>query len=75
MKLRYKISIWVVLALAGSLLCGGSVWLGWQGLYRKIPHSITPYHRFGYRSVHSDLCPRYGCTLYSCLMYMNLIGM
>lgn len=29
MKLRYKISIWVVLALAGSLLCGGSVWL-WQ---------------------------------------------
>ena len=27
MKLRYKISIWVVLALAGSLLCGGSVWL------------------------------------------------
>ena len=27
MKLRYKISIWVVLALAGSLLCGGSIWL------------------------------------------------
>ena len=27
MKLRYKISIWVALALAGSLLCGGSVWL------------------------------------------------
>ena len=27
MKLRYKISIWAVLALAGSLLCGGSVWL------------------------------------------------
>lgn len=27
MKLRYKISIWVVLALAGSLFCGGSVWL------------------------------------------------
>lgn len=30
MKLRYKISIWVALALAGSLLCGGSVWL-WLG--------------------------------------------
>ena len=27
MKLRYKISIWVALALAGSLLWGGSVWL------------------------------------------------
>ncbi len=27
MKLRYKISIWVALALAGSLLWGGSIWL------------------------------------------------
>lgn len=27
MKLRYKISIWLALALAGSLLWGGSVWL------------------------------------------------
>ena len=35
MKLRYKISIWVVLALAGSLLCGGSVWLGWQGYVQE----------------------------------------
>ena len=32
MKLRYKISIWVVLALAGSLLCGGSVWLWLTGI-------------------------------------------
>ena len=32
MKLRYKISIWVVLALAGSLLCGGSVWLWLAGI-------------------------------------------
>ena len=32
MKLRYKISIWVVLALAGSLLWGGSVWLWLAGL-------------------------------------------
>ena len=32
MKLRYKISIWVVLALAGSLLCGGSVWLWLVGI-------------------------------------------
>lgn len=31
MKLRYKISIWVALALAGSLLWGGSVGFGWQG--------------------------------------------
>ena len=30
MKLRYKISIWV--ALAGSLLCGGSVWLWLAGI-------------------------------------------
>ena len=27
MKLRYKIAIWVALALAGSLLWDGSVWL------------------------------------------------
>lgn len=40
------------LALAGRDMC------------RKIPHSVTPYHRFGYRSVHSDLCPHYrGNTL------------
>ena len=32
MKLRYKISIWVVLALAGSLLWGGSVWLWLVGI-------------------------------------------
>ena len=32
MKLRYKISIWVVLALAGSLLWGGSVWLWLAGI-------------------------------------------
>jgi len=32
MKLRYKISIWAVLALAGSLLCGGSVWLWLAGI-------------------------------------------
>ena len=33
MKLRYKISIWVALALAGSLLWGGSVWLWLAGIY------------------------------------------
>ncbi|WP_373827978.1 hypothetical protein [Bacteroides heparinolyticus] len=27
MKLRYKISIWVALALAESLLWGASIWL------------------------------------------------
>ena len=32
MKLRYKISIWAILALAGSLLCGGSVWLWLVGI-------------------------------------------
>ena len=32
MKLRYKISIWVALAIAGSLLCGGSVWLWLAGI-------------------------------------------
>ena len=32
MKLRYKISIWVTLALAGSLLWGGSVWLWLAGI-------------------------------------------
>lgn len=32
MKLRYKISIWAVLALAGSRLCGGSVWLWLAGI-------------------------------------------
>ena len=32
MKLRYKISIWVALALAGSLLCSGSVWLWLVGI-------------------------------------------
>jgi len=32
MKLRYKISTWVVLALVGSLLCGGSVWLWLAGI-------------------------------------------
>ena len=40
------------LALAGMDMC------------RKIPRSVTPYHRFGYRSVHSDLCPHHrGNTL------------
>ena len=32
MKLRYKISIWVALVLAGSLLCGRSVWLWLAGI-------------------------------------------
>ena len=32
MKLRYKISIWVALALAGSLLWGGSVCLWLVGI-------------------------------------------
>ena len=32
MKLRYKISIWVALALAGFLLWGGSVWLWLAGI-------------------------------------------
>lgn len=32
MKLRYKISIWVALALVGSLLWGGSVWLWLAGI-------------------------------------------
>lgn len=32
MKLRYKISIWVALELAGSLLWGGSVWLWLVGI-------------------------------------------
>ena len=32
MKLRYKISIWGTLALAGSLLWGGSVWLWLAGI-------------------------------------------
>ena len=35
------------LALAGRDMC------------REIPHSATPYHCFGYRSVHSDLCPHH----------------
>ncbi len=32
MKLRYKIAIWMMLALAGSLLCGGSPWLWLAGI-------------------------------------------
>ena len=32
MKLRYKISIWVALELAGSLLWGGSGWLWLVGI-------------------------------------------
>ena len=32
MKLRYKISIWGTLALAGSLLWGGSLWLWLAGI-------------------------------------------
>lgn len=32
MKQRYKISIWVTLALAGSLLWGGSIWLWLAGI-------------------------------------------
>ena len=32
MKLRYKISIWVALAIAGSLLWGGSIWLWLAGI-------------------------------------------
>lgn len=60
MKLRYKISIWVALALAGSLLCGGSIWLWLAGICAgKFLIRLTPYHRFGYRSVHSDLCPHH----------------
>ena len=41
MKLRYKISIWVALALAGSLLWGGSVWLWLAGI------CATPNHWIG----------------------------
>ena len=41
MKLRYKISIWVALALAGSLLWGG------RDMCREIPHSATPNHWIG----------------------------
>ena len=32
MKQRYRISIWLALALAGSLLWGGSVWLWLVGI-------------------------------------------
>ena len=32
MKLRYKISIWVALALAGDLFWGGSIWLWLAGI-------------------------------------------
>ena len=32
MKLRYRISIWVALALTGPLLWGGSVWLWLAGI-------------------------------------------
>ena len=32
MKLRYRISIWVALALAGSLFWGGSIWLLLTGI-------------------------------------------
>lgn len=32
MKLRYKISIWVALALAGYLFWGGSIWLWLAGI-------------------------------------------
>ena len=35
------------LALAGRDMC------------RKIPHSVTLYNRYGYRSVHSDLYPNH----------------
>ena len=60
MKLRYKISILVALALAGSLLCGGSVWLWLAGICAgKFLIRLLPYHCFGYRSVHSDLCPHH----------------
>ena len=33
--------------------------LAGRDMCRKIPHSVTPYHCFGYRSVHSDLCPHH----------------
>ena len=33
MKQRYRISIWLALALAGSLLWGGSVWLWLAGKF------------------------------------------
>ena len=33
MKLRYRISIWVALALIGSSLFGGSLWLWLAGLW------------------------------------------
>lgn len=40
------------LALAGRDMC------------RKNPLSVAPHHRFGYRSIHSDLCPHHrGNTL------------
>ena len=32
MKLRYRISIWLALALAGSLLWGGSIWFWLAGI-------------------------------------------
>lgn len=56
MKLRYKISIWVALALAGSLLWGRKrLALAGRNMCREIPHSATPYHHFGNRSVHLGL--------------------
>ena len=43
---------WKRLALAGRDMC------------REIPHSATPYHHFGNRSVHLGLCPHHrGNTL------------
>ena len=39
---------------------------------RKIPHSATSYHRFGYRSVHSDLYPYHrGNTLVTHFLNRN----
>ena len=54
---RLSLLGWKHLALAGRDMC------------RKLPHSAAPYHRFGYRSVHSYLCPHYSYTLCLYLMY------
>ena len=53
----------------GSPLWRKRLALAGRDMYRKIPRSATPYHRFGNRSVHSDLCPhRKGNTLVTHLL-------
>ena len=70
MKLRYRISIWVALALAGSLLWGRKrLALAGRDMCREIPHSATPYHCFGNRRIHFGLCPHHwGNTLVTHLL-------